>query len=472
MNRPLRVLIVEDSGDDTELLLRELKRGGYEPTHQRVDTPEAMRVAMRTHTWDLIIADYTLPGFSGPAALALMKELGTDLPFILVSGTINHPTAVAAMKAGAHDYVMKGDLARLTAAVERELNEAEVRRSHRGAKAALAESEECFRLLVEGVQDYAIFMLTPAGAVASWNAGAERIYRYRAEEILGLHVSVLYSVDDVRAGKPEEDLRLSESQGRFSEEAERMRRDGSRFWAQVITTAMRDKAGCLRGFARVTRDITERRRLEQEILAISEREQNRIGQDLHDGLCNHLAGVVFQGEFLEQKLSEQSVAEAAIAARMTVMLKQAITQAHGLARGLNPVNMEAGGLLAAFQGLCQDTEQLYKIACRLRCDTPVGIQDDVVATNLYRIAQEAVSNAIKHGKAKQILIELNANGNGTCLRVQDNGRGICAEAGSNGGLGLGTMRHRARLLGGTVEIEPYRSGGTMVTCLLPHRGNS
>src|SRR5207249_8994529 len=129
-----RVLIVEDCEDDAELLLHELRRCGFDPVFERVDTPGAMSVAMDRQTWDIVVADYSLPQFSGLAALALLQERGPDLPFILLSGTIGEETAVAAMKAGAHDFMLKGHLARLVPAIERELREAGERRARRQAE--------------------------------------------------------------------------------------------------------------------------------------------------------------------------------------------------------------------------------------------------------------------------------------------------------------------------------------------------
>jgi signal transduction histidine kinase len=142
MNTPLRVLIVEDSEDDCLLILRELRKGGYEPLSERVETPEAMRASLRKGCWDLIISDYVLPRFSGLAALDLLKESNQDLPFIIVSGNIGEDIAVDAMRAGAHDYILKGNLTRLTPAVERELREVEVRRERRRAEEALKRSHE------------------------------------------------------------------------------------------------------------------------------------------------------------------------------------------------------------------------------------------------------------------------------------------------------------------------------------------
>ncbi|MBZ5516259.1 MAG: response regulator, partial [Acidobacteriia bacterium] len=149
MSIPLRALIVEDSEDDTQLLLRVLRRGGYDVTHERVEAAAEMQAALARQAWDIVLSDYRMPGFSGLAALEILKESGLDLPFIIISGTIGEDIAVAAMKAGAHDYLMKGKLARLGPAIERELREVEDRRARRQAEEALAESEARFRSLVE-----------------------------------------------------------------------------------------------------------------------------------------------------------------------------------------------------------------------------------------------------------------------------------------------------------------------------------
>ncbi len=270
MGAPLRVLLVEDSENDALLLLRELRRGGYKPICERVETPEAMEAALEGEAWDAIISDYYLPRFSAPAALEVLREKGLDLPFIVVSGKMGEEAAVEMMRAGAHDYVTKENMARLCPAIERELQEAEVRRDRQRSDAALRESEERFRLLVEGVKDYAIFMLDPEGHITTWNEGTERIYGYKAEEILGKHFSVFYTEEDIERGHPEEELRVAATEGRYEEEGLRIRKDGSWFWASVLITALRDEAGDLRGFSKVVRDITERKTAE-EALRMSER---------------------------------------------------------------------------------------------------------------------------------------------------------------------------------------------------------
>src|SRR6266566_8977401 len=145
MSRSIRVLLVEDSGNDALLLLRQLHKGGYEPISKRVDTAEAMRSALEEQGWDIVVSDYVMPGFGGLEALEVLKAKGLDLPFIVVSGQIGEDVAVKAMKAGAHDYMMKENLTRLVPAVERELREAEIRKERKRSQAALRESEERFR---------------------------------------------------------------------------------------------------------------------------------------------------------------------------------------------------------------------------------------------------------------------------------------------------------------------------------------
>jgi signal transduction histidine kinase/CheY-like chemotaxis protein len=153
MGKPLRVLIVEDSEDDAILLLRELKRGGYDPIFERVDTPAAMIEVLEKQTWDILISDYSMPHFSAPEALKLLHKSGLDIPFIILSGKIGEDTAVAAMKAGAHDYIMKDNMARLIPAIERELQEAKMRREHKLAEEALQESEAKNRALLNAIPD-------------------------------------------------------------------------------------------------------------------------------------------------------------------------------------------------------------------------------------------------------------------------------------------------------------------------------
>ena len=190
MGTPLRVLVVEDSEDDMVLMLRELRGGGYEPTHERVDTAAAMTEALGREKWDVILADYMMPRFSAAAALTLLKESGLDLPFIIVTGTVGEEIVVAAMKAGAHDYLFKGNLARLFPAVERELRDAEVRRGRKRAEEELLESRSKFEALVEH-SPHAVVITDQEGRIVLVNRETERIFGYSRTELLGQTVEVL-----------------------------------------------------------------------------------------------------------------------------------------------------------------------------------------------------------------------------------------------------------------------------------------
>ncbi|MEW6305523.1 MAG: PAS domain S-box protein [Verrucomicrobiota bacterium] len=258
------MLIIEDVAADVVLINHELRRGGLAFRSKRVDSREAFLHELQHHPPDLILSDHGLPGFDGFSALAIAKDKCPDVPFIFVTGTMGEEVAVQTFKSGATDYVLKNRMGtNLIPAVQRALREAEERLRHKQVEQALRESEARFRMLVEGVKDYAIFMLDADGHVTSWNSGAEWIKGYRASEIVGQNFSCFYKREDAQLGKPEQALKLAVVEGRFEEEGWRVRKGGVAFWADVVITALRDDVGKLRGFAHVTRDFTERRAAEE-----------------------------------------------------------------------------------------------------------------------------------------------------------------------------------------------------------------
>jgi PAS domain S-box-containing protein len=226
---------------------------------------------------------------------------------------------------------------------------------------------------------------------------------------------------------------------------------------------VKHKTGVVGHWLLLFRDITERRRLEREILEISDRERQRMGQDLHDGICQQLAGIELMSQVLEQKLARRSKADAARAGEIARYVREAISQTRSVARGLSPVTLEAEGLESALRELAANTEKMFGIRCQViikesgaRCELGAGI-------HYYRIAQEAVSNALKHGKATEIWIGLEARSDRTILSVDDNGSGL-AGGWSAGGMGLRIMRYRAGMLGGTLVLEAREPRGTRVVC--------
>jgi PAS domain S-box-containing protein len=246
-------------------------------------------------------------------------------------------------------------------------------------------------------------------------------------------------------------------------------RDGRVLWFQCEAKMIRREDGRPWFIHGVGFDVTERKVLEETILEISAREQRRIGQDLHDGLGQHLTGIAFMSKVLEEKLSDKSLPEAVEAAQIVKMLNQAIDNTRELARGLHPVAAEPLGLVSALKKWASEVEGLFHIGCRFQCEKPLPILDVNLATHLYRIAQEAVNNAMRHGKSRNIVIGLSGkNGAGT-LTIQDDGEGFSEKQTGQPGVGLSIMNYRADMVGGSLKVQPNEGRGVTVTCMFPLR---
>ena len=323
-----------------------------------------------------------------------------------------------------------------------------------------------YAALVESSDD-AIIGKTLDGYITSWNRGAEAVFGYMRKEMVGKHISILIPPDR-KDEEPEilEKIKSGKSVDHY--ETIRRRKDGGLIDISVTISPIRDADGTIVGASKVARDITERKQLERQILEISDREQRRIGHDLHDGLCQHLAGIELMSQVLEQKLTPQSGDAAKRAGDIAKNVREAIGQTRSLARGLSPVTLESEGLSSALHELAVNTEKMFKVKCRFNGDSPVSVQNHAAATHLFRLAQEAVSNAIKHGRARQISIHLKADPGRIYLAVNDNGRGFPAGIPKSKGMGLRIMQSRAGMIGGTLTIERNAAGGTSVICSAPN----
>lgn len=254
----LYVLIVEDSENDATLLLEELRQRGYSSVHERVQDAAAFAAALERRIWDVVLSDYVLPQFSGPDALKLLREKKSDVPFIVVSGTYGEEAAVDMMKAGANDYIVKGNLARLVPAIERELEAAQSRRARTRAESAM----RLLAAIVESTDD-AIYGKNLDGRIVSWNHAAERTFGYKADEIIGRSVALMFPLDhrdefmDIM-----ERVRRGEHVGLY--ETLRMRKDGLVIPVSVTVSPIKDDAGKIVGASSIARDITQRKQAEQE----------------------------------------------------------------------------------------------------------------------------------------------------------------------------------------------------------------
>lgn len=254
----LQVLVVEDSENDAELLLNQLREAGYQTMSERVQTAEELNAALSRHTWDIILSDYVMPQFSGSEALKLARRKNPDIPFIVISGVCGEETAVEMMKAGATDYLVKGNLSRLLPAVQRELDAAQSRRAR-----AQAEANVRYLAAIVESSDDAIYSTKLDGTVVSWNRSAERIYGFRAGEIIGRNVSILYPDEKLdELIDTMERVKRGDHVGRS--ETSRLRKGGQTVPVSVTISPMKNGEGKISGTSVIARDITLRKREEQE----------------------------------------------------------------------------------------------------------------------------------------------------------------------------------------------------------------
>ena len=235
-------------------------------------------------------------------------------------------------------------------------------------------------------------------------------------------------------------------------------------WLNTTARPLVDDHGKLHGGVVVFSDITARKLLEKQIAEISDREQARIGQDLHDGVCQQLVSTAFAAELLREKLSLQHRPETVQAEKIAEMVNDAISQSRHLARGLYPVRLEVDGLSSALEEMAANLQSRTGVRCRFACDEPVLIHDETAGSNLYRIAQEAANNAVKHGHCKNISIGLGAVEDEVTLTIKDDGIGFHDSPAPGAGMGLHIMNYRARMIGATLDIRRSAAGGTIVIC--------
>jgi len=324
--------------------------------------------------------------------------------------------------------------------------------------------EHAFSSAVIDTSAALVVILDSGGSIVQFNSACEQTTGYSAAEVRGRCVwDFLLAADELDSVKAVFERLRS---GLFPNRHENywLARSGERRLVAWSNSALLDDRGSVEYVISVGIDITERRRLEQEILQISDLEQRRIGQDLHDGLCQHLAAIELMSEILEQRLARKSKSDAARVEEIARQVREAISQTRLLARGLSPVVVESEGLMSALHELAEYTERMFRVACEFRCPKPVLVHNHATATHLYRIGQEAISNAVRHGKAKRIVIRLGRIGDQMRLEIKDNGSGLPADLSQAKGMGLRIMRYRAAMIGGSLSVQSQAEGGTLVTC--------
>jgi PAS domain S-box-containing protein len=370
------------------------------------------------------------------------------------------------------------------------------------AEVALRQSEERFRHLVESVQDYAIFMLDTDGRVSSWNIGAERMKGYKSSEIIGKHFSCFYPDAEIQSGKPEMELEVAAREGRFEDEGWRLRLDGSRLWANVIITALRDKSGALRGFSKVTRDVTERmqahealkasneelrkeiadrisaqqklhaseqslRRLSGHLLRMQDEERRRLGRELHDSVGQYLAALKMGLDSMRPEENDQL-------AQCVHLAEQSMKEVRTISYLLYPPMLEEMGLRSAIPWYLDGFGKRsgIKVAFEIEPDMARLSRDAELA--LFRVLQESLTNVLRHSDSPTAEIRLMRKDGLVCLEVMDKGKGIPAgvlessrDTQGTLGVGLRGMAERMRQLGGNLELISSGTGTTVRATMPP-----
>ncbi|MBP0588635.1 PAS domain S-box protein [Paraburkholderia sp. LEh10] len=339
--------------------------------------------------------------------------------------------------------------------------------------------EDRYALLIEAVHDYAIFMLDPSGNVSSWNPGAQRIKGYSHDEIVGRHFSTFYTEEDIAAGKPARELEIAAAEGRVEDEGWRVRRDGSRFWANVIISAVRDSKGELLGFAKITRDMTDRVRLAElerasevsaQVQITRENEQKRIARELHDDLGQQLTALKMSVALIEATLAANA-ATAPLVQQTHALQTEIDAMAMSLRRiasDLRPPLLDDLGLTAALEWLAEDFTKRYGVVASVHIATGELHFNEFASTTLFRIVQEALTNVARHARASRVRIELASTADTFSLEIEDDGVGAALDLPpGSASFGLLGIRERVRQLQGTVSFISSPGAGFHISIRSP-----
>lgn len=479
----LRLLMVEDSVEDAELVVAELTLAGFEVAATRVESASEMEAALQSCTWDAIISDYNLPVFSAEAALATLKAYKLDLPFIIVSGCIGEETAVALMKAGAHDFVIKGKLARLVPALQRELREAVLRRERRQAQDQVAADEKFLRTMTAALGE-GILVQDQRSRLIFMNPEAERLLGWREAELSQLNIhDAIHSPQESSTPHTRElcpILNVSQTGGVYrSYDDIFVRKDGQQFSVSYVVTPIMEQ-GEIVATVTVFQDITARKRIENELResrrqlrslsvflqTVREEERKRIARELHDELGQALTALKIDLDWLggQHAMQDDKVAEKLRS--MGKVLGNTVESVRRIAEDLRPGMLDDLGLAAAIEWQVEQFQERTGIRCKLSMNRDEFDLDDRVATSVFRIIQETLTNATRHASADVVNITVEENNGEICLEVRDNGKGF-QFAPKKRSYGLLGMRERVNMLGGKMEILSKPGDGTSVRAAIP-----
>ena len=462
-DRPIiKILLVDDDQDSFILTRHQLSKihsGNFQMDW--ASSYEAGLDQIKEGAHDVYLLDYRLGAKTGLDLLQEALANGCKGPIIIL--TSENPLVDAeAMRLGAADFLSKDKL-------DSALLERSIRYSvkHFNTLRALRESEARLASFMHYVP-CAVFIKNLQGRYVFVNEMCEKVFRRRLEEWVGRADEDLWSKTLANKFKLIDQQIIKEKKAVATTESVSSPEDGAQHWLTTRFPILNEQGEPIMiGGAAI--NITESKRLERDLQTVSEREQRRIGQDLHDGLGQYLTGIACMVKVLGAKLAEKKLPEASDAQRITSMVNETIQQTRDLARGLCPVELETNGLQAALQELAQRVTKLFAVNCDLNAPGVVQMYDNAAAVHLYRIAQEAINNAIKHGQATKIDLSLiSANGQ-IVLSIKDNGIGVTKNGSKPNGMGLRVMNYRAGMIGASVQLDSVPEGGTLVKCTVQNK---
>lgn len=481
---PLRILLIEDSEDDAFLMLRRFREAGYRLHSVRVETADDMRRELQTQVWDVVLSDHSMPHFSALAALRLMQEVRLDLPFIIVSGVINEETAIAAMRAGAHDYLSKNHLDRLVPAVEREMREAHHRAERRLALEAVQESEARFRALAANIPGMVFQALRePDGRLVFLyvSDGCQFLLGVKPLDLLAapnLFVNMILADDRRQFIAAME--RAVERFNTFNWEG-RILVAGDEKWVNMRCSPRRMESGAVQ-WEGIVSNISHGKRAEQEaresraqlaelsshLEIVIEEERERIARDIHDELGGTLVAIKFEVALLSARIPQEEIKLKERAGSIGKLVDGAIGTAGRVARELRPGILKEFGLAAAIETHAGDFSQRTGLVCDILCSDHDLEPDQDTSVALFRVFQEALTNISKHAHASRVDVRLVQQGEEILLEIADDGRGLDPEdLKKPKSFGLRGIRERLKSLGGSFYIGPGEKGGTRIMVRAP-----
>jgi PAS domain S-box-containing protein len=484
--RPLRILIVEDSEEDALLMLHRFREAGYEACFQRVCNALTMHAALKAQSWDVVLCDHSMPGFDSFTALREMQEMRRDLPFIVVSGHMDEEMAVEVMRAGAHDYLSKDNLERLVPAVERELREARHRMERRAALEAVRESESRFRALAANIPGMVFQAMQKEDGGLKFlyvSEGSLALLQLQREELLAAPDRFMaMMLEEDRPGFVDSLTQATEKFSTLNWEGRIIVPGGDMKWINLRGSPRRMESGDVLLWEGIVSNITHGKEAEkairesrQQLAELSshmetmiEQERARIARDIHDELGGLLVAMKFEVSLLAGKIAKEIPTLAQRIISLGKLVDDAIGTAGRVAQELRPGILAEFGLAAAIESQALDFSQRTGISCHVLCaDHDIKTEQNLEVA-LFRIFQEALTNISKHAHASRVDVRLLSEGDDVVLEICDDGRGLKPnDLKKPKSFGLRGIRERMQNLGGSLDILTGAKGGTHLVLRVP-----